>query len=515
MILVSLAAEGRQTPDYDALYRQTKDMPTSDLAKLGRDLFSRNSMDSALAVYTIVSNRFESGRRDEDRHFAVEARNSIGVINFLNGNYASAYSNYVKAGDIDGESGTASLINLSAIYRYYGDKRRAFDLLREVLNRSIKNGNSYHASVAMVNIMTSDLEDIISADSLSDMIKLYEEKVPRTKDNPGWNLASHLSRARLYALNGDNHLAVKEYKMALPSVSTMLLPERSSIMTYEQLGKTFANMGEKDSSIYYLKEAERLASENNYAELLVSTYSDISEVYSLFGEKELADEYKNRKLQLAESALQTKELSRIHELEMLHEADEFESRINRLSIEQRLKTRILIIVLVALVLLSVSFIYILIQYRTLRRKNRFLFESNIQAMKEESVKYSGSALTEETGEILEERIRKVMSDESNYCREGFCLKDLAVLCNSNSKYVSQVLNERMGTTFSKLLTDCRINEARKRFVDFDTYGHMTIEAIVADLGFKSRSTFSKTFKRITGLSPSEFQRLARQNPDQE
>ncbi|MDE6392843.1 MAG: AraC family transcriptional regulator, partial [Muribaculaceae bacterium] len=39
--------------------------------------------------------------------------------------------------------------------------------------------------------------------------------------------------------------------------------------------------------------------------------------------------------------------------------------------------------------------------------------------------------------------------------------------------------------------------------------HLTIEAIVAELGFRSRSTFSKTFKRITGLSPSEFQRMAR------
>ncbi|MDE6765818.1 MAG: helix-turn-helix domain-containing protein [Duncaniella sp.] len=31
---------------------------------------------------------------------------------------------------------------------------------------------------------------------------------------------------------------------------------------------------------------------------------------------------------------------------------------------------------------------------------------------------------------------------------------------------------------------------------------------MSDLGFKSRSTFSKTFKRLTGLTPSEFQRIA-------
>ncbi|MDE6459060.1 MAG: AraC family transcriptional regulator, partial [Muribaculum sp.] len=36
----------------------------------------------------------------------------------------------------------------------------------------------------------------------------------------------------------------------------------------------------------------------------------------------------------------------------------------------------------------------------------------------------------------------------------------------------------------------------------------TMEAIVRNLGFKSRSTFSKTFKKLTGLNPSEFQRLS-------
>lgn len=102
--------------------------------------------------------------------------------------------------------------------------------------------------------------------------------------------------------------------------------------------------------------------------------------------------------------------------------------------------------------------------------------------------------------------------EDVFCRDGFSLRDLAEQCSSNTKYISQVLNERMGCSFSQYLNECRVSVARKRFVDFEHYGHLTIEAIVAELGFKSRSTFSKTFKRITGLSPSEFQRLARENP---
>ena len=71
-----------------------------------------------------------------------------------------------------------------------------------------------------------------------------------------------------------------------------------------------------------------------------------------------------------------------------------------------------------------------------------------------------------------------------------------------------MLNEDFGKSFNQLLNEHRISVAKQRFLDTDNYGHLTIEAIVRELGFKSRSTFSKTFKKITGLSPSEFQRLA-------
>lgn len=59
------------------------------------------------------------------------------------------------------------------------------------------------------------------------------------------------------------------------------------------------------------------------------------------------------------------------------------------------------------------------------------------------------------------------------------------------------------------MNEKRINVACKRLMDVENYGNLTIEAIVSDLGFKSRSTFSKTFKRFTGLTPGEFQRLAK------
>ena len=91
----------------------------------------------------------------------------------------------------------------------------------------------------------------------------------------------------------------------------------------------------------------------------------------------------------------------------------------------------------------------------------------------------------------------------------FSLERLAMLSQSRYKYVSQVINEHYGQNFNNFLNSYRIKEACKRMGDIEHYGNYTIEAISESVGFKSRSTFVTSFKRITGLTPSQYQQLAR------
>jgi AraC-like DNA-binding protein len=89
-----------------------------------------------------------------------------------------------------------------------------------------------------------------------------------------------------------------------------------------------------------------------------------------------------------------------------------------------------------------------------------------------------------------------------------------MLSGSKYKYVSQVINEYYQQNFNTFLNSYRIKEACKRLGDLEHYGNYTIEAISESVGFKSRSTFVSSFKRITGLTPSQYQRLARKQSEQ-
>ena len=74
----------------------------------------------------------------------------------------------------------------------------------------------------------------------------------------------------------------------------------------------------------------------------------------------------------------------------------------------------------------------------------------------------------------------------------------------------QVIHEKWGENFNSFLNSYRIKEACRRLGDVDHYGQLTIEAIATGVGFRSRTSFVTSFKRITGLTPSEYQRLARE-----
>lgn len=67
-------------------------------------------------------------------------------------------------------------------------------------------------------------------------------------------------------------------------------------------------------------------------------------------------------------------------------------------------------------------------------------------------------------------------------------------------YLSHIFKEELGITVHKYLTLVRIEVAQKLII----MGAMNITEVALNSGFSSIHTFSKVFKKTTGLSPSEF-----------
>ena len=88
----------------------------------------------------------------------------------------------------------------------------------------------------------------------------------------------------------------------------------------------------------------------------------------------------------------------------------------------------------------------------------------------------------------------------------FDMAQLAELTGSNLRYVSYVINDTFGKNFKSLLNEYRISEAVKRLSDRKRYGNMTMQAIYEELGWKSAASFIAAFKKVNGMTPSEYQK---------
>lgn len=192
------------------------------------------------------------------------------------------------------------------------------------------------ASASLINILTADIDStVVPEDSVADLIRRYNSRVPRTADNPGWALAAHLSRARFFDIKGNYDGAIREYKESLDASGSMLIPERNRFASYIGLGKTFHKSGQTDSAVFYMKKAEDLARDAGFTELLINTYSSLHDIYAETGNRRMADEYRHKKLELNDSLFNTREFSKIRDLEMFHEIDRFKKRISMMQIEKK------------------------------------------------------------------------------------------------------------------------------------------------------------------------------------
>lgn len=101
-------------------------------------------------------------------------------------------------------------------------------------------------------------------------------------------------------------------------------------------------------------------------------------------------------------------------------------------------------------------------------------------------------------------IENALADTKLLCGEDMSLSRLAESISIPQKQVSQVINEHWQKKFPQLLSEYRIREACRRMQDSQNYGNYTIEGIGKSVGFHTRSNFFATFKRVTGLTPTEF-----------
>ena len=171
-------------------------------------------------------------------------------------------------------------------------------------------------------------------------------------------------------------------------------------------------------------------------------------------------------------------------------------------ISHRKNQQLMLLALTALTLICASF---WLMYRQKSRLLTAIVQQNHEALKrEESTEQRAQGLSDEKKRDLLTRLETLMKDPQVYCEHLLTKDRVAEQLETNRTYLSQVINEAYGKSFTQYINDLRINEAIRRLDD--PTNQRALRLICQDLGFNSPTTFNTQFQSRTGMTPAQYRK---------
>lgn len=106
------------------------------------------------------------------------------------------------------------------------------------------------------------------------------------------------------------------------------------------------------------------------------------------------------------------------------------------------------------------------------------------------------------------RIFSFVVGQKQYTSPGLNLEMLAEHLGINRKYLSKAINSATGKNFNTYINEHRVKEAIRLLSDSGNK-FLSVDYIGIQVGFSNRSSFYESFRKLTGISPSQFKKTGK------
>lgn len=442
-----------------------------------------------------------------------------GTVFYVNADNEKALEYYLKAYHLLNNKKTEpqrllnlrydiATINLKA--KHYNEALIRFESIAKTYDSILKNQPStsaFHNSYARVLLGLADA---------------YTEQQNFKKALDTYDKALHISIGNEYsfgtyvALGGKgkvlNHK--KEYLKALIPINEAIRMTLIDTTSKGILPFLYAHKGE---SYFGLKDYEKAILNFTKADSIVKAdkldYIELDYVLKLLAVsyKELKNYKKSSHFfdaYAAKNDLNDKERIKLREtlfndFDLQHVSDKLENAKEEKSFfENRFYLSLFIIFCV-----STLFIVFIIYHKFKQRKNKERFNELLKTLptRETAQKTTKNnfVMSDDTSKDILEKLNHFEASEL-YLNKKYNLAALAKKFNTNSNYLSKIINTYKGKSFSQYLIDLRIEFIIIELKNNKKIRSYTIQAIAEEIGFNKAESFSRAFKKKTGFNPSYY-----------
>ena len=130
-----------------------------------------------------------------------------------------------------------------------------------------------------------------------------------------------------------------------------------------------------------------------------------------------------------------------------------------------------------------------------------IFKRHHRPSSENGRPLSADASAPDSNDVLMLRICDLMEREKLYLNSELKLIDMADALNTNRNLISSCINQKRGCSFSQLVGSYRVEHAKRLL---RTSPEIKISEVWMQSGFSTETSFFRTFKAVTGMTPSEW-----------
>lgn len=517
MLPCRLLAQGNAEVDYDALSK----LPSETLMEEGRAFFENREAGKALSRFLIVAERYKDDDSRSQTELSVRALNNVGcVYKYFYYDYPQAYDYLSRAYELAEEIDYSSfqpviMVNLGDLLSDYGVTynseaftREARSLFSSCFHKAFEEDNWELMTTAFYNL--SNLNYDIPLEDYKD---IFSPEIPA--DTPDLEYVRLQYKGISLMQQGRYADARAQFERQMENISTPWEAKRDTITALINIAETYRLESNFGRAAGVLENALAISDRAGLIDLSANIAGQLADCFSHTGDSLNWEKYHDLYLEKREE-LNNARLSNIGELKYISDLRKEEAKAQEIAVRNRIFRYLILALIVVLVSIAVSTVVVLRSNRRLKIRNKSLFDSYQKLLDsepkinpdKEKDKYTRSNLDQTKREQLLQRIQEVMEDPDAICRQDFSSKQLAEMVSSNTTYVSQVINEAFGVSFSTLLGNSRIRLVCRRASETSLYDNLTIEGIANSVGFKSRTAFLNAFKREVGLTPSEYMKMA-------
>lgn len=413
------------------------------------------------------------------------------------------------------DSGTRC-VERGDMYRLYAYKAKIYTAYKDFRNAAKYYGRSIRfARNAMDSLqMTLDLSVIAGHGGDSATAIHAASRIPafRVTDTLYRSYAYAVAEAYIEKFFGDAERSRDLFTRGLAISRSDGFNLHSRLTPISELYEYHNSKGNLDSSLVFLNEYKILADTFKTPDMMADVNKGFMRAYILKGDSDRALAAFNRYFTIVDSLYNPAGFSVLNS----EYSDENLSRTTDKMMKLELEvSRFKMIIILIIVVLAVGGIVWFVCRTLIQSRKRIFFLNReiartetpaLESLPDHNVEKGTSRHAE-----LMKAIDAVLADPEVYCNPEFSIAELARLVDSNTKYVSMAINESTGMNFRSYINSLRVKIARVRLTSSAEYSNRTIQAVSESVGFKSTSNFVIAFKKVMGVTPSAYQKLAYQN----